>query len=64
MDINKWAADKVNEHVATIKWYLSEGMEKQWAIDTVLSSSVLGAKYKAKVIEIIEQGFYNEVTII
>lgn len=61
MDINKWAVDKVNEHVATIKWYLDEGMDKQWAISYVLDSSVLGDKYKAMVIEMVEQEYYNQV---
>ena len=64
MDINQWAADTANEHIATIKWYIDEGMTKEWAIDKVLNGSTLGSKYKEMVIEIVEQEHWNKLVSI
>jgi len=61
MDMHKWAVDQANEYIATVKWYISEGMTKEWAIDTVFNSSVLGKKYKDAALEIIEQGYWNQL---
>ena len=47
-DIKLWADGLVNELRYAIRAYLSEGWDKNEAIDTVLSGSCLGSKYKAQ----------------
>ena len=43
LNIKEWAFNKANEHRKTIKYYISEGIEKNKAIEMVLKNSTLGA---------------------
>ena len=64
MNLTEWAVNTANEHIATIKWYIDDGMTKEWAVEKVLGSSTLGKKYKDIVLEIVEQNHWNQVVAI
>ena len=49
MDIKVWATNQCEDIKKTIRLYISEGWDKDKAIETVLSSSIIGAGYKAQI---------------
>ena len=49
LNIKEWAEKKDKELRETIIWYVSQGMERQEAINKVLSSSTLGEGYNAQI---------------
>ena len=49
MNIKIWADEKCEDLKKTIRLYISEGWDKEAAIEHVLSGSIIGAGYKAQI---------------
>ena len=49
MDIKEWAEKQCEEHRKDIKYYISEGVPINKAVEMVLESSVIGSGYKAQI---------------
>ena len=49
LNIKQWAENTVNEYRNDIKYYISEGIPKDKALEMVLKDSCLGAGYKAQI---------------
>ena len=49
LNIKEWAKEAAQEHRNTINFYIREGIEKNKAVEMVLSSSTLGSGIKAQI---------------
>lgn len=49
MNIKEWADKKSAEIIESIKFYISEGIEKRQAVKMGLEGSILGAGYRAQI---------------
>lgn len=49
MNIKEWASKQCEQHRKDIEYYISEGIEKEKAIEMVLENSVIGSGYKAQI---------------
>jgi len=49
LDIKKWAEEQSIELKKTILFHISEGIDKQTAIEMVLGDTTIGTGYKAQI---------------
>lgn len=49
LDIKKWAEEQSIELKKTILFHISEGIDKQTAIEMVLKDTTIGTGYKAQI---------------
>lgn len=49
MNIKEWASKQYEQHTKDIEYYISEGIEKEKAVEMVLEGSTIGSGYKAQI---------------
>lgn len=59
MNIKTWADNQFKEHLESIRFFISEGIEKKTAYHMVADASCLGAGYKAQMRKEIGLGMFE-----